>query len=176
MQAQHLCSDIRRCDRITRPHGHFFERLKMQLHIGTKQITAQPMTRQAYNDYRGWTLPADEGGTDEGYLVEYLDGGRPNHPAHAGYISWSPKARFDAAYHPTTGMTFGLAIEALKAGKRVARDGWNGKGLWVEYVPAKDFSFSELNPHFVIKNTNNSFSTWVPSINDCLADDWQIVG
>ena len=144
--------------------------------IGTKQVTAQPMTRQAYNDYRGWTLPADEDGTDEGYLVEYLDGGKPNHPAHAGYISWSPKAQFDAAYRPTTGMTFGLAIEALKAGKRVARAGWNGKGMWVEYVPAKDFSFSELNPHFVIKNTNNSFSTWVPSINDCLADDWQIVG
>ena len=131
----------------------------MQLHIGTKQVTAQPMTRQAYNDYRGWTLPADEDGTDEGYLVEYLDGGKPNHPAHAGYISWSPKAQFDAAYRPTTGMTFGLAIEALKAGKRVERAGWNGRGMWVEYAPAKDFSFSELNPHFVIKNTNNSFST-----------------
>lgn len=72
-------------------------------------------------------------------------------------------------------LDFGDAIRALKAGKRVARDGWNGKGMWGEYVPAKDFSFSELNPHFVIKNTNNSFSTWVPSINDCLADDWQIV-
>ena len=82
---------------------------------------------------------------------------------------------FDAAYRHTTGMTFGLAIEALKTGQRVARAGWNGKGMWVEYVPAKDFSFSELNPHFVIKNTNNSFSTWVPSITDCLADDWQIV-
>ena len=91
--------------------------------IGTKQVTAQPMTRQAYNDYRGWTLPADEDGTDEGYLVEYLDGGKPNHPAHAGYISWSPKAQFDAAYRPTTGMTFGLAIEAMKAVKRVARSG-----------------------------------------------------
>ena len=36
----------------------------MQLHIGTKMVTAQPMTRQAYNDYRGWTLPADEDGAD----------------------------------------------------------------------------------------------------------------
>ena len=133
------------------------------------------MTRQAYNDYRGWTLPADEDGADDGYLVEYMDGGKPNHPAHAGYISWSPKAQFDAAYRPTNGMTFGLAIEALKAGKRVARAGWNGKGMYIEYIPGKDFQFSELLPHFVIKNVNNSFSTWVPSINDCLADDWVIV-
>ena len=147
----------------------------MQLHIGTKQVTAQPMTRQAYNDYRGWTLPADEDGTDDGYLVEYLDGGKPNHPAHAGYISWSPKAQFDAAYRPTTGMTFGLAIEALKAGKRVARAGWNGKGMYIEMTQARDFQFSELLPHFVIKNVNNSFSTWVPSINDCLSTDWMIV-
>ena len=144
-------------------------------YIGTKQVTAQPMTRQAYNDYRGWTLPADEDGTDDGYLVEYLDGGKPNHPAHAGYISWSPKAQFYAAYRLTNGLTFGLAIEALKAGQRVARAGWNGKGMYIEYVQARDFQFSELLPHFVIKNVKNSFSTWVPSINDCLADDWQIV-
>lgn len=57
------------------------------------------MTRASYNAMRGnWTLPTDEDGNDEGYLVEYLDGGKPNHPDFAGYISWSPKAQFDAAY------------------------------------------------------------------------------
>ena len=136
----------------------------MKQYIGTKQVTAQPMTRSDAEAHLGRNVGGDKHG--DGYLVEY----------EGGYQAWSPKDVFDAAYRPTTGMTFGLAIEALKAGKRVARDGWNGKGLWVEYVPAKDFSFSELLPHFVIKNTNNSFSTWVPSINDCLADDWQIVG
>jgi len=69
-------------------------------YIGTKVIKAQPMTRAGYNAYRGWDLPADENGADDGYLVEYLDGGAPNHPRHAGYISWSPKAQFDAAYLP----------------------------------------------------------------------------
>ena len=53
----------------------------MQLHIGTKQVTATPMTRLAYNEYRGWTVPADENGADAGYLVEYLDGGTPNRHA-----------------------------------------------------------------------------------------------
>ena len=67
-------------------------------YIGTKIINAEPMTREAYNEFRGWTLPADEEGADEGYLVEYLDGGKPNVTTHSGYVSWSPKAQFDAAY------------------------------------------------------------------------------
>lgn len=158
----------------------------MQLHIGTKQVTATPMTGPAYNEYRGWTLSADENGADEGYLVEYLDGGAPNHPNHAGYISWSPKAQFDAAYRPTTGMSFGLAIEALKAGKRVARAGWNGKGLCLELqrpdahskmtLPYVFMSYpstpaSETAP----ANHINARVPWLASQTDMLADDWSIV-
>lgn len=71
-----------------------------QRYIGTKIILALAMTRLAYNEYRGWDLPADENGADEGYLVEYQDGGKPNHPGHVGYISWSPKEQFEAAYLP----------------------------------------------------------------------------
>lgn len=63
-----------------------------------KKVTPTPMTRLEYNTYRGWEVPEDEDGTDEGYLVEYLDGGKPNHPDHKGYISWSPKRQFDEGY------------------------------------------------------------------------------
>jgi hypothetical protein len=63
-----------------------------------KRVTALPMNRLDYNLYRGWVLPSDEDGTDEGYLVEYLDGGQPNHSKHKGYISWSPKEQFDNGY------------------------------------------------------------------------------
>lgn len=73
----------------------------MKTFIGTKMVKASPMTRQEYNDYRDWELPSDENGTDTGYLVEYLDGGAPNHPDHEGYISWSPTEVFDAAYLQT---------------------------------------------------------------------------
>ena len=90
-------------------------------HIGTKIVIALAMTRAAYNEYRGWSLPANEDGSDEGYLVEYTDGGKPNVAGHAGYVSWSPKEQFDAAYRATNGMPFGLAVEALKKGARVAR-------------------------------------------------------
>ena len=50
----------------------------MKRYIGTKIIEAQPMNRAEYNVYRNWELPANENGEDEGYLVEYLDGGKPN--------------------------------------------------------------------------------------------------
>lgn len=70
----------------------------MKKYIGTKEINALPMTRQEYNDFRGWKLPDDEDGSDEGYLVEYVDGGKANTPQYAGYVSWSPKNVFERAY------------------------------------------------------------------------------
>ena len=72
--------------------------MNAKLYEGTKRLTAQPMTRGEYNTYRGWEVPADENPADAGYLVEYLDGGKSNHPAHAGYISWSPVDVFERAY------------------------------------------------------------------------------
>lgn len=70
----------------------------MKMYIGTKVIKAKPLTRSEWCAFRGWVLPADENGADEGYLVEYTDGGKPNTPNYAGYVSWSPKDVFDRAY------------------------------------------------------------------------------
>lgn len=61
----------------------------MEKYIGIKKIEAAPMTRGAYNEYRGWKIPEDENPTDEGYIVKYAD----------GYISWSPRAAFEEAYN-----------------------------------------------------------------------------
>lgn len=71
---------------------------KIKRYVGTKTVDARPMTRAAYNEYRGWALPADEDGDDEGFLVEYVDGGKANDSRHAGYISWSPREVFERAY------------------------------------------------------------------------------
>ncbi len=60
----------------------------MKKYIGTKLIEAKPMTRGAYNTYRGWQIPADEKPEDGGYLLKYPD----------GYVSWSPKEIFERAY------------------------------------------------------------------------------
>lgn len=74
----------------------------MTTYVGTKVIHALPMSRQDYNDLRGWDLPADENGADEGYLVEYADGDaegtQRNHHQFRGYVSWSPKDVFERAY------------------------------------------------------------------------------
>jgi hypothetical protein len=84
-------------------------------------------------------------------------------------------------------MNFGQAIAAMKIGKKVCRIGWNGKGMFTYYVPAncyppstaiaqKEYGTSvPYNAYFAIKNVNRTVSTWVPSINDCLADDWMIL-
>lgn len=81
----------------------------MQQYIGSKVINAKPMTRLEYNQFRGWELPSDENGADEGYLVEYVDGGQANTEQYAGYVSWSPKDVFDRAYRASGNMTFGDA-------------------------------------------------------------------
>lgn len=167
----------------------------MQTYIGTKLVRMQPMTRGEYNDFRGWLLPADENPEDEGYLVEYLDGGAPNTPHYAGYVSWSPKAQADAAYRPTSGMSFGLAIEALKKGARVARAGWNGKGMWLALTPGSVIPFEAARSgackaqaeaegvasitilsHIDMCAADGSIVIgWLASQTDMLADDWAIV-
>lgn len=66
--------------------------------IGTKIVNAKPMKRGDYNALRNWTLPTDENPADDGYLVEYTDAQRPNVEGYRGYLSWSPKDVFEAAY------------------------------------------------------------------------------
>lgn len=171
----------------------------MKTYLGTKLIRALPMTRANYNEFRGWTLPANENGDDAGYLVEYLDGGKPNTTQYAGYVSWSPAEQFEQAYRSTTGLTFGLALEALKLGQCVARQGWNGKGMWLSMsgvanmtrdVPAEAF-WSEHNARYAAEQpdriakvlpcitmktaTGEILMGWLASQTDMLADDWQIL-
>ena len=155
----------------------------MQTYIGTKMIRAKAMTRGDYNKLRGWSIPADENPNDEGFLVEYLDGGERNHKDYDGYISWSPKDVFERAYRPVTGMTFGQAIEAVRAGFKVARAGWNGKGMWVVLVPYNFWSTS-VGPSHVenahrlpwigMKTVDGGFVPWLASQADMLCEDWVV--
>ncbi|MDC6267734.1 DUF2829 domain-containing protein [Lysinibacillus fusiformis] len=85
-------------------------------------------------------------------------------------------------------MNFGQAIEALKSGKKVVRKGWNGKGMFVYYVPAasyppttdvmkrafggKDVPYRE---YLALKTAQNDVATWSPSTSDALAEDWEVV-
>jgi hypothetical protein len=153
----------------------------MNTYIGTKIIRATPMDRLTYNALRGWTMPANENPDDDGYLVEYTDGGEPNHPNFKGYISWSPKAQFENAYRETTGLTFGMAIEALKKGLKVSRAGWNGKGMWVTRMdsgvchnPESDDEYT-VREYLAMKTADNQIVPWTASQTDMLSEDWEIV-
>ncbi len=134
-----------------------------QDYYGIKRVTAWPEIK---ND-------------QEGYAVVYKD----------GYRSWSPKHTFEAAYQPVTRMSFSAALEALKAGAMVAREGWNGKGMFLFLVKGSSFQtnrepwlslFGEGVPvsyhaHIDMKTANGDFVPWLASQTDMLADDWTIV-
>lgn len=148
----------------------------MEKYIGVKMIEAKPMNLGDYNKYRGWTIPADEDPARKGHLVKYED----------GYESWSPATVFDKAYRLINGMTFGLAIEALKQGKKVCRAGWNGKKQYIELAT----NVSYINPAGIVTNvdhdqmgnqaiafvgTSGVQLGWLASQADMLSEDWQIV-
>ena len=148
------------------------------MYIGFKAILATAMTRQEYNDYRGWVLPADEAhlANDEGYLVEYLDGGVANHPKHKGYISWSPKAVFDQAYKANGQLGFAEVWQYLMLNPevRIARSGWNGANLHVTMW--KHPEHSPMNDHPAIFNAKiQQYHSWVPSSADLCANDWLVI-
>lgn len=139
----------------------------MKKYIGTKIIHAEPAMKLNH--------PSDMY-LQDGYKVVYPD----------GYESWSPKDVFEKAYRPTDGMTFGLAIEAMKNGLKVRRRGWNGKNQHIELASAISYKNPEgtvVNAeHEAIGNQAVAFCGtsgvqmgWLASQADMLAEDWEIV-
>lgn len=104
---------------------------------------------------------------------------------------------------PTKNVSFGEAVEALKKGERVCREGWNGKGMWlylingcpvnghlnashpdtvVEGIP-KNLA-GQMLPHIVMKTAGDSklwgtgyadYVPWLASQTDILSEDWIIL-
>ena len=86
-------------------------------------------------------------------------------------------------------MNFGQALEALKSGQKVAREGWNGKNMFLLLVPGSTFKVNrapllgiypegaEINyrPHIDMKTVDGEIVPWVASQSDLLVEDWVIV-
>lgn len=87
---------------------------------------------------------------------------------------------------------FSWALRQMKHGKKIHRSGWNGKGMFAvlqkgypQGIPcnkqtAEAWGINEgdlfrCEPYMQLKMVNGSHSMWVPSVNDCLSNDWAIV-
>lgn len=85
-------------------------------------------------------------------------------------------------------MDFGVAIMNLKEGRRVARNGWNGKGMYLYYVPAAAYPPSTdvareafggepvpYGAYIAMKTAQGNVVPWLASQTDMLAEDWIIL-
>lgn len=79
-------------------------------------------------------------------------------------------------------LDFSTALLHLKAGNRVRRAGWNGKGLWIGLVHDHEWTFTngkwdnyKLLPFIVMKTVDDELVPWLASQTDMLATDWEIV-
>ena len=86
-------------------------------------------------------------------------------------------------------LTFGDALDLLKEGEKVARLGWNGKGMFLFLVPGSTFTVNrppllgiypegtEVNyhAHIDMKTADGQVVPWLASQTDMLAEDWVIV-
>ena len=98
-------------------------------------------------------------------------------------------------------MNFGEAVAALKSGKRVARHGWNGKGMFLvlaggyvvpkdklrqdgpinaEFLESRGLDSMEILPHIDMWTVNSAgrqayLPGWLASQTDMLSEDWTIV-
>ena len=69
---------------------------------------------------------------------------------------------------------FGWALKMLKAGKRLTRSGWNGKGMYLELQVPDENSKMGL-PYIYMSTVEKKFVPWLASQTDMLADNWEIV-
>lgn len=98
---------------------------------------------------------------------------------------------FAKTYEPADcAMGFGSALAFLKSGKKVARAGWNGKGVWLALVEAANYLILRpphngedtqegeckgLLPWIGMKTADDKFVPWLASQTDMLAEDWTVV-
>lgn len=127
----------------------------MEKYLGVKIIHAESMSQgtewaERHNGVSCCTPENDR----KGYKVVYED----------GYTSWSPKEVFEKAYRRIDKLTFGLAIEALKLGKKVCRAGWNGKGMYLKLVQGYPVN-GHLNAAVPVSDENELPGLSVPELN-----------
>jgi hypothetical protein len=86
-------------------------------------------------------------------------------------------------------MNFGEALAAVKVGKKAARAGWNGKGMFIFLVHGSRFRVNrppllgiypegtmiDYHGHIDMKTAQGQVVPWVASQSDLLSEDWELV-
>ncbi len=70
-------------------------------------------------------------------------------------------------------ISFGSALAALKDGARITREGWNGKGMWLELQCPDEHSKMTL-PYIYMRTAQGDLVPWLASQTDILSEDWNI--
>lgn len=122
----------------------------MERYIGTKIIEAEPMSR-AHGDK-----------SEDGYKVRYPD----------GYESWSPKDVFEEAYRKASGVSFGLALEAMKKGKGARLPKWSEDVIIRAQFPDEH---SKMTAPYLYVESRFGRVPWKETMIELFSDEWEIV-
>ncbi len=117
---------------------------------------------------------------DAGYLINNITNAKPN--------TDFTEEQTTNEFIQTGNFPFGIAIEAMKLGHKVARSGWNGKGMYlVHFSPVshglemltvydkEEGTTLPLLPFILMKTADNCYVPWLASQTDILAEDYSIV-
>ena len=142
-------------------------------------LKAKAMTFGEYTSFKALTIGGAEKPEDPGYMTQHDD----------DHISWMPAKPFEDAFLNET-ITFPEAIALIKRGLKLTREGWNGKGMFIYYVPANEYPANgnkngtmdgvfpdDMVPYgayIAMKTAQNNVVPWLASQTDMLTDDWVI--
>lgn len=76
--------------------------------------------------------------------------------------------------NPQTHFDFGQALALLKTGHRLCREGWNGKGMFIE-LQRPDAGSKMSLPYLFMRTVQGDLVPWLASQTDLLAEDWRLV-
>lgn len=163
-------------------------------YIRLNEVEAEPMKFGEFKEKfpKSGGANVERNAEDDGYVITYRKGEANE------YVSWCPKAEFDAVSRPTDGMTFGMAIEMMKRGRKVARKGWNGKGMMIWLNPEETLNAEQCNDEMLRQLINDNGGEilglgticmythdstgrkailvgWLASQSDMICEDWVVV-
>lgn len=126
----------------------------MKQYIGTKIIEAEPC--------KAWKDTKEHKAGEDGYKVRYPD----------GYESWSPKDVFEEAYREVSGVSFGLALEAMKKGKGARLPKWSEDVIIRAQFPDEH---SKMTAPYLYVESRFGRVPWKENMIELFSDEWEIV-